>query len=134
MSNYAGDVDGRPERLEDREINRLAVELNAAIYNKCRELVRRELGASAVSVKRDHSTRLRILKAAGVDLERAVLEARADGLTWGEIGTACAMTRQAANERWGGVARKDEEYRREASGPIDPVEWALNRDRKSKGS
>jgi hypothetical protein len=101
-------VDG----LDDDEIMQLAVELNNALYTKCRELVKRELGPSVHDAKRRHSARLRILNAARVDLERAVLDARADGLTWNEIGAACAMTRQAACDRWGEVARLAQDNRR----------------------
>jgi len=38
-------------------------------------------------------------------LDAAVLAARSAGATWMQIGVATAMSRQAAHERWGHLAR-----------------------------
>jgi len=119
--------------LDDDVIRKLAAELNTAIYTRCRELARRELGrpeygtdewAAEISapdsprrrsaVKYEYMTRLRILKAAGADLQRAVLDARRHGLSWRDVGSACGVTRQAAFDRWG-VAEKQQEQTREAA-------------------
>lgn len=34
-------------------------------------------------------------------LDRAVAEARAEGASWGDIGSRVGMSRQAAHKRWG---------------------------------
>jgi hypothetical protein len=38
-------------------------------------------------------------------LERSVVEARAAGATWSQIGDATGMSRQSAHERWGHIPR-----------------------------
>lgn len=114
-------------------IEALAAELNTMIHVRCRELARKQLGrplygtdewAAEISapdsdrrrttVKHEYMTRLRILKAARADLQRAVLDARKHGLSWRDVGRACGITRQAAYDRWG-AAEKQQERTREAA-------------------
>ena len=57
-----------------------------------------------------------------VDLERAVLDARRNKVTWNEIGTACGVTRQAAYDRWGEAANRAEEARTKAAEPLDVLD------------
>jgi len=110
------------------------------ISEKCARLVERELDLPRVNTKEwgewlgtltageqlkaetaVHVTRLRVLRAARVDLERAVLAAR-KVLTWQQIGDACGMTRSAAHDRWGAAARRQAQTD-EATGHV--LDWAL---------
>lgn len=133
-------IDGGEDLLSnpgERVIEALAAELSTTIHMRCRELARKQLGrpvygtdewAAEISapdsderraaVKHEYMTRLRILKAARADLQRAVLDARKNGLSWRDVGRACGITRQAAYDRWG-VAEKQQERAREAAD-----EWA----------
>lgn len=135
LDNVSDPVHGESDLLitpDDDAISKLAAELKTTIYATCRELARRELRrpeygtdewAAEISapdtperrkaVRHEHLTRLRILRAARVDLERAVVDARAH-LTWNEIGAACGMTRQAAYDRWGAAAKQQEQARQAA--------------------
>jgi hypothetical protein len=129
----AGDENDLLSTPGEGVIEALAAELNTMIHVRCRELARKQLGrplygtdewAAEISapnsdqrrttVKHEYMTRLRILKAARADLQRAVLDARKHGLSWRDVGRACGITRQAAYDRWG-AAEKQQERTREAA-------------------
>ncbi|MEV0080529.1 hypothetical protein AB0H58_29320 [Nocardia neocaledoniensis] len=59
-------------------------------------------------------TKLRIRRAANVDLGGAVTAARIAGATWHEVGNAVGSSRQAAFERWGKSVKAFDEARRQA--------------------
>lgn len=63
----------------------------------------------------EYLTRLKILKAANVDLERTVVEARAERITWEQIGEACGISRQGAYDRWGTAVKQTEQHREVAA-------------------
>ncbi|MFJ2668735.1 hypothetical protein ACIO14_30750 [Nocardia fluminea] len=60
-------------------------------------------------------TKLRIRRAANVDLGGAVIAARIAGATWEQVGAAVGSSRQAAFERWGKAVKAFEEARRQAN-------------------
>lgn len=135
VEDGSGDLLRYPDKAAIEEI---AAELNKAINAKCREMAKEALGHPAVgsdrwmaeigtvdaerkrrAMKHELLTRIRILMAAHADLDRAVLDARRNGdITWGEIGSACAMTRQAAFGRWGELAKRDAHARKQGAEQI----------------
>jgi hypothetical protein len=115
---------------DDKTIAELAAKLNQTVYVKSAELARevlkrprkgteewrseheaRDTPEGRLRTTQEYLTRLRILKAAKVDLERTVLEARDKQITWEQIGEACGVSRQGAYDRWGKAAKQTEQLR-----------------------
>jgi hypothetical protein len=115
---------------DDETIAQLAAKLNNTVYDKSAELARevlkrprtgtdewrieveaRNTPEGRLRTTQEYLTRLRILKAANVDLERTVLEARDKQITWEQIGEACRISRQGAYDRWGRAMKQKEQLR-----------------------
>lgn len=139
MRKNDGYVESRPT-LGGEEVAGLAEELNGAIFEKCERLAERALGipeyntdewvvwlnAHTTEERRSadvavHLVRLQVLRTARADLERAVVAARRDHVTWQQIGDACGMTRSAAHDRWGRAARQQAEKDAEDAGVFEQV-------------
>jgi hypothetical protein len=119
---------------DDKTIAELAAKLNNTVYDKSAELARevlkrprtgtdewrieaeaRNTPEGRLRTTQEYLTRLRILKAANVDLERTVLEARDKQITWEQIGEACQVSRQGAYDRWGKAMKQKEQLREVAA-------------------
>ncbi|MFD0362714.1 hypothetical protein ACFQZZ_14820 [Nocardia sp. GCM10030253] len=115
----------------DQEVALAAEELGLAMVDKCDELAKKLFGqftndadsaSQEIAKNADRSrrelhlelTKLRIRRAANMDLGGAVIAARTAGATWEQVGAACRSSRQAAYERWHKVVRKFEDARRKA--------------------
>jgi hypothetical protein len=119
---------------DDKTIDELAERLKSAVYDKTAELAREVLKRPKTGTEEwrfesearstpegrqktthEYLTRLRILKAANVDLERTVVEARAEQITWEQIGQTCGISRQGAYDRWGTAVKQTEQHREVAA-------------------
>ncbi|MFD3593209.1 hypothetical protein ACFWU5_10815 [Nocardia sp. NPDC058640] len=108
------------------EIARAASELNLLLIEHCDRLGKELLddrfkfsGDGSRSSERRRKlqlelTKLRIRRAANVDLGGAVTTARIAGATWEQVGKAVGTSRQAAFERWGKAVKAFEDARRQA--------------------
>lgn len=107
--------------ISEAEISNAAYELRAAIAEKVGDLAdqilgRPEIGSpewkaewdaqqanperATASSREWHLVKLRICRAADVDMTGNVMNARRFGASWADIGEACGTSRQAAHERW----------------------------------